>query len=193
MKKTIIFSMMVMALFSATSFSQAADYKIDAENAHAFIAFKVNHLGFSWVMGRFNKFEGKFSYDEKNPGAFHAEVTVDTTSVDSNQAERDKHLRSKDFFYTEKFPAAKFVSTSFVEKDGDKAELVGELTLRGITRQVKIDFEHVGHGKDPWGNYRRGFSGSTVLILKDFGIEFDLGPQARQIEVLFSVEGIQQK
>jgi polyisoprenoid-binding protein YceI len=89
--------------------------------------------------------------------------------------------------------AEAFVSTSFVEKDGDKAELMGDLTLRGITRQVKIDFEHVGHGEDPWGNYRRGFSGSTVLTLKNFGIEFDLGPQARQVEVLFSVEGIQQK
>jgi polyisoprenoid-binding protein YceI len=119
-------------------------------------------------------------------------VTIDTASVNSNHAERDKHLRSDDFLHVEKFPQAKFVSTAYKPTGENTAELTGELTLHGVTRPVTIAVEQIGHGDDPWGGYRRGFAGSTRLTLADFGIKRDLGPAAREVHLFLSVEGIRQ-
>jgi polyisoprenoid-binding protein YceI len=186
MKKTLL----AFTLFVASLPAMAEDYVIDTKGAHAFIQFKINHLGYSWLYGRFNTFDGEFSYDEKNPAAAKVMVNIDPASIDSNHAERDKHLRSKDFLHVEKFPKAKFVSTSFKELGDGKAELVGDLTLHGVTKPVTIAVEHTGHGKDPWGGYRRGFSGTTKFALKDFGIDYDLGPASQVVELTLSVEGI---
>ncbi len=188
--KTPIYASLVFVLALLGAPAQAADYDLDIKGAHAFIQFKIKHLGYSWLLGRFNKFDGQFSYDEKNPDASKIEVNIDTTSIDSNHAERDKHLRSEDFLYVSKYPTAKFVSTSFKENGNGKAVLKGNLTLRGVTKPVTIDLEQVGHGPDPWGGYRRGFVGTTVLTLKDFGIPKDLGPASQQVEMLLSIEGI---
>ncbi len=177
---------------AAPVLAQAADYVIDTEKAHAFIQFRIKHLGYSWLLGRFNEFEGRFSYDEDQPGAASVEVTIDTASVDTNHAERDKHLRGEDFFEVDKYPKARFVSTGFRENDDGTAVLQGNLTLHGVTRPVTIDVKHVGHGPDPWGGYRRGFEGTTTLTLADYNIDFDLGPAAREVELFLSVEGIRQ-
>ena len=91
--------------------SQAAEYKIDKKGAHAFIEFKVKHLGYSWLLGRFDDFDGHFSYDASNPAASKVNVVIKTASINSNHLERDKHLRNKDFLNVKKYPEAKFVST----------------------------------------------------------------------------------
>ncbi|MEJ2426475.1 MAG: YceI family protein [Candidatus Thiodiazotropha sp.] len=170
----------------------AEDYLIDRKGAHAFIEFRIKHLGYSWLYGRFDDFNGRFSYDEKNPAASKVSVDIVPASVDSNHAERDKHLRSEEFLYVDKYPTAKFVSTSYQESEGGKAVLKGDLTLRGVTRPVVIDVESIGHGNDPWGGYRRGFLGTTTISLADFGIPFDLGPASREVELVLSIEGIRQ-
>ena len=90
----------------------AADYVIDTKNAHASITFRIKHLGFSWLTGRFDKFSGNFSFDDKNPDASKVKVEIDTASVDTNHAERDKHLRAADLLDTDEFPTATFESTS---------------------------------------------------------------------------------
>ncbi len=97
----------------------------------------------------------------------------------------------KDFLDVEKYPTAHFVSTAYEPKGEGKAVLKGDLTLHGVTKPVAIDVEHIGAGPDPWGGQRRGFAGTTTLTLKDFGIDYDLGPAARQVELFLSVEGIQ--
>ena len=163
---------------------------IDTEKAHAFIQFKIQHLGYSWLLGRFNSFDGEFSYDEKNPSAAKVMVNIDPASIDSNHAERDKHLRGKDFLHVDKFPKASFVSTLFEEKGNGKAVLKGDFTLHGVTRPISIDVEHIGHGKDPWGGYRRGFAGKTSFALKDYGIDYNLGPASEVVELFLSIEGI---
>jgi len=163
---------------------------IDTEKAHAFIEFKISHLGISFVKGRFNNFSGEFSYDEKDPSASKVSVNIDTSSIDSNYAERDKHLRSADFLDVSKYPTATFTSTSFEELGNSKARLSGNLRLHGVTRPITIDVTEIGAGKDPWGGYRRGFTGSTELTLKDFGIDYNLGPTATQVEIQLSLEGI---
>ena len=170
--------------------SMAADYIIDTKNAHASINFRIKHLGFSWIVGRFDKFAGTFSYDDKNLDASKVKIEIDTTSVDTNHAERDKHLRGADLLDTEMFPTATFESTSIKASGPDKATITGKLTLHGVTKEVAIDAQRVGGGKDPWGGYRDGFTGTTTLKLADFGIMRDLGPFSKEVELTLDVEGV---
>ncbi|WP_072396211.1 YceI family protein [Hyphomicrobium sp. CS1GBMeth3] len=170
----------------------AADYAIDSKGAHASINFRIKHLGFSWLTGRFDRFTGTYSYDEKAPEASKVSVEIETASVNSNHAERDKHLRNADFLEVDKFPKATFVSKK-VEPAGDgMAKIIGDLTLRGVTKEVTIDAAFVGGGADPWGGNRTGFTGTTRLALADYGITFDLGPASKEVELSLEVEGVQQ-
>ena len=136
MKKLLL----AVALSGAAAFpgmASAADYKLDVKGAHAFINFKIKHLGYSWLTGRFNTFDGQFSYDAANPEASSIEVTIDTASIDSNHAERDKHLRGEDFLNVSEFPKATFKSTSYKAIDEDSGELTGVLTLHGVTKTIR--------------------------------------------------------
>ncbi len=181
--------LILVALFITVS-AQAADYVIDTKGSHAFIQFRIQHLGYSWLYGRFNEFEGEFSFDDAKPKQASISVEIDTASVDSNHAERDKHLRSDDFLDVEKFPKAKFVSTRVEPKGEGKATVYGNLTLKDVTKEVALDVYKVGEGKDPWGGYRAGFQGSTKFALKDFNIMKDLGPLSQEVEMILSVEGV---
>lgn len=178
------------ASLALPSLARAADYVIDTEKAHAFIQFRIKHLGYSWLLGRFNEFDGRFSYDEAKPAASKVEVNIKTASIDSNHAERDKHLRGSDFLDVGKFPLARFVSSGYQENADKSAALTGNLTLHGVTRPITIQVKPIGHGADPWGGYRRGFEGSTTLKLADYGINYNLGPASKEVELFLSVEGI---
>jgi polyisoprenoid-binding protein YceI len=183
----------VAALASALStVATAADYVVDTKNAHASINFRIKHLGFSWLAGRFDKFTGTFSYDDKNPDASKVKIEIDTASVDTNHAERDKHLRAADLLDTDKFPTAIFESTSVKSSGPEKATVSGKLTLHGVTKDIVIEAQRVGGGKDPWGGYRDGFTGTTTLKLADFGISRDLGPFSKEVELTLDLEGIKQ-
>lgn len=170
----------------------AADYVIDTEGAHASINFKISHVGFSFMVGRFDDFSGTFTYDPKKPEDTKVDVLIKTASINSNHAERDRHLRSDDFLATDKYPEATFKSTRFVSEDDNNGKLHGQLTLRGVTKDIVIDVKKVGEGKDPWGGYRAGFAGTTSLTLADFGIPTDLGPASRQVELSLHIEGVRQ-
>lgn len=181
---------LIAALLTAGP-AAAADYVIDTDKAHASIQFRIRHLGFSWLTGRFDDFSGTFAFDEAKPETSNVKVEINTVSVNSNHAERDKHLRGKDFLDTANFPKATFESTG-VKLDGDKATITGNLTLRGVTKQIAIAAERVGGGADPWGGYRDGFTGTTSLPLADFGITMDLGPAAKEVELTLNIEGVRQ-
>lgn len=168
----------------------AADYTIDTRGAHASINFKVNHLGYSFVVGRFDSFSGDFSYDQAAPEATTVAVKIDTSSVNSNHAERDKHIRSDDFLAVDKYPEASFNSTKYEASGEDSGTLYGKLTLRGVTKDIAIDVNKVGEGEDPWGGYRAGFVGTTDLVMKDFGIPTNLGPQSTTVAMELVIEGI---
>ena len=191
--KIVMTAFAVAAFASAlTTAATAADYVIDTKNAHASINFRIKHLGFSWIAGRFDKFSGTFSYDDKNPDASKVKIEIDTTSIDTNHAERDKHLRAGDLLDTDMFPTATFESTSVKASSPEKATISGKLTLHGVTKDVVIDAQRVGGGKDPWGGYRDGFTGTTTLKLADFGITRDLGPFSKEVELTLDLEGIKQ-
>lgn len=183
----------LLAMLSLTPLSYADDYVIDVEKAHAFIDFRIQHLGFSWMSGRFNTFSGHFSYDENNPSAASVEVSIDTASIDTNHAERDKHLRGYLYLDVKRFPEAKFVSTSFEQDAEGVAVLTGDFTFHGVTKPISIDVKPVGHGKDPWFGYRRGFVGTTQFRMSDYGMDVDLlGPASQTVYLTLSVEGIRQ-
>lgn len=186
MLKTIALSVVTSAALSLSALAE--DYVIDTKGAHASVEFKASHLGYSYVVGRFNDFEGSFSYDEANPESSSVSVTIDATSVDSNHAERDKHLKSADFLDVEKYPSITFTSTKVSEGADDSIAIIGDLDLHGVTKSVTINGRHIGHGKDPWGGYRRGLEGTTTVSADDFGMPDWVG----DVEITLIVEGIRQ-
>ena len=188
-KKSLAALALGTALFASVP-AMAADYAIDKKGQHAFINFKISHLGYSWLYGTFKDFDGDFSFDAANPEASKVSVKINTASLDSNHAERDKHLRSDDFLNVSKHPTATFESTSVKSTGEGSADITGNLTLNGVTKPVVIAASFIGEGKDPWGGYRAGFEGSTTLKLKDFDIKTDLGPASESVELILSVEGV---
>lgn len=175
----------LLSFFISTSPAWAAQYKIDP--THSFVEFRIQHLGFSWLYGRFNDVSGEFTYDESKPDGSSFSVEIVTNSVDTNHVERDKHLRGKDFLEVSKYPKATFKSKSF---DGNTLE--GLLTLHGVSKSISIDVTKVGEGKDPWGGYRAGFLGKVAFKKSDFGIDYNLGPAGEMIEFELGIEGIRQ-
>lgn len=194
MKKTLTKLALASALLAGSFLStvNAADYVIDSKGAHASINFKIQHLGYSWLVGRFDKFEGTFSYDAANISASKIEVNIDTSSVNSNHAERDKHLRSDDFLDVSAFANAKFISKTVTDKGDGKLAIAGTLSLHGVSKDIVIDAQMIGEGKDPWGGYRLGFSGTTTIALTDFAIKMNLGPASNNVELSLHIEGIRQ-
>ncbi|HJP34832.1 MAG TPA: YceI family protein, partial [Gammaproteobacteria bacterium] len=140
---------LAVSIFSVAAW--AAEYTVD--QSHAFIQFRISHLGYSVLVGRFNDFSGEFSWDKDHPERSAISIKVETDSFDTNWAERDKHIRGEKFLDVEKFPEATFKSTKYT---GDAAggALEGTLTLHGITKPVTLVANAVGEGDDPWGGYR---------------------------------------
>lgn len=194
MKMKQLLATLLLTLALALPVQAAENYVIDTKGQHAFIQFKIKHLGYSWLIGHFNTFSGSFTYDETNPANNSINVDIDVASLFSNHAERDKHLRSPDFFDVARFPTASFISTGYEDKGDGKGVLNGKLTLRDITRDVIIQVNQIGAGKDPWGGYRRGFEGNTTLHLSDYNMlkAGMLGPVAENVEMYFSFEGVRQ-
>jgi polyisoprenoid-binding protein YceI len=197
MKKTMLTGLITAGLIScsilstlSTSSVQAADYKVDVKGAHAFIQFKIKHLGYSWLLGRFNTFDGGFSYDSKTPNSAKINIEIETKSIDSNHSERDKHLKGSDFLDVSEFPKARFISQSILFSDNENAIVTGEFTLKGVTKKITFPIVKIGEGKDPWGGYRAGFSGTTSLKLSDYGITYNLGPASTHAEIALHIEGI---
>ena len=191
MKKLLLTLITTVSLTAFSSSVLAADYIIDTKGAHASVNFKIKHGGFSWLTGRFNTFNGGFSYDKDNIAASKVKVTIDTSSVDSNHAKRDKHLRSADFLEVDKFPNATFISKKFKDKGDGKMDIIGDLTLHGVTKTITINAERIAEG-DRKGKYLAGFAGSTELVLKDFNIKKSLGPASTSVFMELHIEGIRQ-
>ncbi|MCH9296510.1 YceI family protein [Pantoea allii] len=187
-KKTLL-AITSAGLLLGSLTANAADYKIDKEGQHAFVQFRIQHLGYSWLYGTFKDFDGSFSFDANNPSSDKVDVTINTNSVDTNHAERDKHIRGPEFLNVAKHPTATFKSTA-VKKEGDKLAVTGDLTLNGVTKPVTLEAKMMGEGKDPWGGYRAGFEAEGEIALKDFNITQDLGPASQKVELIISVEGV---
>ncbi|MGY2462649.1 YceI family protein [Vreelandella sulfidaeris] len=192
-KKSVFASAIAAAALVPLSQAQAADYQIDTEGQHAFVQFKISHLGFSYILGSFEEFDGQFSYDPEDLDASSAEIEVQVDSLSSNHAERDRHILSDDFLNASEFPTATFTSTAFESTGDNEGVLTGELTLHGETQEIEMPVTLLGEGDDPWGNYRAGFEGSTTLTLGDYGIDMSDFPESmHELELYVTFEGIRQ-
>ncbi len=144
------------------------------DSAHTHIQFSVRHMMVTKVRGEFEKFTGSVDLDENEPTNTTVSVDVETASVNTRDGQRDNHLRSADFFKSEEFPTMSFRSKR-VERTGDMtARLIGDLTIRGVTKEVALNVEHFGILKNPWGMQVAGFAATTRINRKDFGLVWNV-------------------
>ena len=149
-------------------------WKIDP--AHTLVEFSAKHMKITTVKGRFTGVEGTLVTDADDPDGSSVEVKIDADSIDTGSADRDKHLRSADFLDVENHPEITFKSRSVKgahAEEGDKFKVVGDLTIRGNTREVELDAEYHGHGGDPWGGERASFSAKTKIDRRDWGLTWN--------------------
>jgi polyisoprenoid-binding protein YceI len=140
---------------------------------HAEVGFAVRHLMISTVRGRFGAPSGTVTIDERDPRTAKVDVAIDVSSIDTRQEQRDGHLRSPDFFDVERFPAMRFVSKRIEGDLTDEFTIVGDLTIRDVTREVTLDVTAEGRGMDPWGNERAGFSAKAKINRGEFGLTWN--------------------
>lgn len=144
------------------------------DTVHSTVGFSVRHLMISRVHGYFKSWSGSLETDEARPENSKVHVSIDAASIDTKEDQRDQHLRSADFLDAANHPQITFESTAVNKLDGEHFRVVGNLTIRGVSRTVTLDTEYFGRQKDPWGGQRAGFSAKTSIDRKDFGLTFNM-------------------
>lgn len=163
--------------------------------SHTTVEFSVKHLMISTVRGHFGGVTGTIQLDEQNPLNSSVTAEIDVTSINTRTEQRDAHLRSADFFDVETYPTIKFQSTR-VERDGDHFDVVGNLTIRDVTREVVLHTSDEGRGGDPWGGQRAGFSATTKIDRREFGLTYNQALEAggvvigNDIKITLEVEAV---
>ncbi len=159
------------------------------DTAHSEVGFRVRHLMVSWTKGRFESYSGTLELDEQDLSKSKLEVRIDAKSVNTGTADRDNHLRSADFFEVEKFPELVFTSKQFQPGSASAFKVQGELSIRGVSREVILDVEDFApEHKDPWGNVKRGARAHTTINRKDFGLNWNAAIEAGGVVVGEKVE-----
>ncbi len=195
MKIKGILTVIAVAMISTNVW--AGNYKLD--ESHTQVGFKIKHLVISTVSGRFNKFVGSFDFDPKKGEIKGLNVEIEASSIDTNEPDRDKHLKSPEFFDVEKFPKLSFVSKKTVTKENKPEKIEGELTIHGIKKSVTLEVDYKGSTTDPWGNERIAFEASTQVNRKDFGLKWNKNLDkggvmiADDVKILIEGEALLQK
>ena len=146
-------------------------YAVDA--THSRIGFVARHAMVTKVRGSFNEFEGAGYFDVENPASSQLRLTIQAASIDTRNADRDAHLKGNDFFDMEAYPEITFASTGVEQLDAENYRVTGDLTIKGVTKPVSVDFEYTGTAVDPYNNQRIGFEGSTTVNRKDWGVSWN--------------------
>ena len=168
MKKQV--AMIAVIVLAAAGLTQAEKWNIDIP--HSSINFNVRHMVVSKTHGQFNEFDGSIEFDGENIEMGSVEMVVQAASIDTKNEDRDKHLKSADFFNAKEYPAMTFRSTKIVKGEGNNFQLIGYLTIKDVTREVTFDCEFNGIVVDPMSNTRAGFSATTVINRQDFNIKW---------------------
>ena len=173
----------------------SGDYTLDT--SHTRLGFSARHAMVTTVRGSFPSFEGTAKIDTANPAASSVSLSIDVAGIDTGNADRDGHLRSGDFFDAEQFPTITFTSTEVVREDESTWQITGDLTIKGVTKPVTIEFESTGSARDPFGNLRVGFEGATSINRKDWGLTWNAALEtggvlvSEKIKLEFDVSAIQ--
>ena len=165
--------------------SLTGSYTIDP--THSRIGFVARHAMVTKVRGSFNEFDGSGYFDAANPANSKLQVSINAASIDTRNADRDAHLRSNDFFDMETYPEITFVSTGVEQAGEDSYRVTGDLTIKGVTRPVAVEFEYTGSAVDPYGNQRIGLEGTTSVNRKDWGVNWNAALEAGGVLVSESV------
>jgi len=165
-------------------------WKIDP--AHSEINFTVRHMMISNVRGRFEKFSGTVDFVEDNPTQSTVDVQIEAASINTKESARDAHLKSPDFFNVEQYPYLIFKGKKAELLDANHGRITGDLTIRDVTKEVVLDVEYAGQAKNPWGMVSAGFSASTTINRKDWGLTWNVGLETGGVlvsdEVKISIE-----
>lgn len=181
----------VLAVAAMPATAASEQYAID--EGHTFVTFEVSHIGYAWMPGSFNDVSGSFTYDPEDRSNSSAQFTIRTNSLDTNHAERDKHLRGEDFFNVSEWPEATFESTAYEPTGENTAILRGDLTIKDTTKTVEFQVEELAAREDPWDNFRRAFSATTEIDMRDFEVdEYGLPEVSQTVELRIAVEGVRQ-
>ncbi len=168
MRKVFLTSVVIL-LLGIPVLSSAATYQIDPD--HSNFQFTVRHLSVSNVKGDFGKLKGVVTIDDRDITNLKVDIAIDAASANTGNAKRDEHLKGEDFFYVAKYPDITFVSKKVIRVDGSKIKVIGDLTIRGVSKEITVDVEGpTPEVKDPWGGFRRGATGTSKINRKDFGI-----------------------
>jgi len=171
-KHTLRIALVALALATAAATAIAAPEKFTIDRAHSEMGFDVRHF-FSKVHGRFEDFQGTIVFDANDPSKISVEGTATTASISTDNERRDSHLRSADFFDAEKYPTLSFKSTKVTADGKNKYKVAGDLTLRGVTKPVVFEAEYLGSGDTGDGRVKAGFTATTTVNRKDFGINWN--------------------
>ena len=181
----------VLSVFLAAAFCPAgAQTVFEIDPVHSSFIFRIQHLGVSYTYGRFNESSGAFALDSADPSKNRVEIEVRTDSIDTANADRDRHLKTPEFFDTEQFPVMTFKSVSFKKTDDTHFEVSGDLTIRGVTRPVTATAELVGQGKGMKGEARAGLEAVFTINRQDFGMTALVGPIGAEVRIIVSLEGV---
>jgi len=168
-KKILVPALLLALVLPTLAGATPVVYKVDPD--HSSIGFTIRHF-VSTVPGRFKEFEGTVKYDKQNPAASSVEFTAQAASIDTDNADRNNHLKSPDFFDVQKFPTLSFTSTSVAAKDATTLNVTGNLTIHGVTKVVTIPVAILGTVKTPKGE-KAGFETSFTVDRKEYGIEWN--------------------
>ena len=183
----------------ATTADSTAVQTYTVDPSHSRLGFTVRHMGFSKVRGAFEQFEGAVRMAPGDLSTLEADATVQTQSITTNEAKRDEHLRSADFFEVETYPTITFKSTEVRDVSGGRFTLVGEFTMHGTTKTIELDGEYLGEGADPWGGTRVALEASTKLNRKEFGLNWNAVLEAGgvlvsdEVEITLEIQAVQQQ
>jgi polyisoprenoid-binding protein YceI len=159
---------------STETLTQTLTGTYDIDSTHSRIGFAAKHAMVTTVRGAFKEYSGEAHLDAENVANSSARIEIQAASIDTGNADRDQHVRNSDFLEVEKYPTITFVSTGAEQKSEDEFVLHGDLTIKETTKPVSVTFEKTGEGEDPWGNFRVGFEGKTVINRTDYGVNFQV-------------------
>jgi polyisoprenoid-binding protein YceI len=166
------------------------------DTSHSGVHFSVRHMVIAKIRGAFDRWQGTIELNQENPAASKVSARIEAASINTREDKRDGHLRSADFFDVEKYPHLTFESTKVEKVAGDRYRVTGDLTIHGVSKEVTLDAESLGAGKDPWGNERVAFQVQTSINRKDFGLNWNQALEAggvlvgETVEISFDVQAV---
>ena len=195
---TLLFLFSGTFLISNSAYAQSGEYVIDPD--HSQVIFKVKHLAISTVTGSFDLFEGSYKLDTEGMANSSVDTTIVASSINTNKQKRDDHLRSDEFLDVEKYPNITFKSKKIIKGEGNKFQIIGDLTIHGVTKEVTLDSTYEGYvASDPWGKERTAFVANGEINRKDFGMTWNKALEAGgfvvgdEVRITLEIEGIRKE